>query len=251
MPRADSQRLTPRRVVTSDRTTNTARFVPTNSITRFIFVFRLRPRVTSTQQAQSQIPDLLTFRRRSRQIGADDKRSRRLVGPACANNCPSQKLKTCLCSIRANRALFGVFRGTEPGPSCDRWCHNGKIVTARYPGSDFELEDSFEPGQVPRGAVGNIGDILEPDTADLRIIEAGLDCHDVPDPEDVRRAGAHPGGFMDFQSESMARAVKETLHPAAALAGLIPFAFKQLHYRLMHFRRGSSGLHLFKGYFLT
>src|SRR6266540_450228 len=106
MPRADSQRLTPRRVVTSDRTTNTARFVPTNSITRFIFVFRLRPRVTSTQQAQSQIPDLLTFRRRSRQIGADDKRSRRLVGPACANNCPSQKLKTCLCSIRANRALL-------------------------------------------------------------------------------------------------------------------------------------------------
>ena len=42
------------------------------------------------------------------------------------------------------------------------------------------LEDLFELREVPGAVAGDVGDILQTDSPEFRIIQAGLDRHDVP-----------------------------------------------------------------------
>src|SRR5208282_5515997 len=90
----------------------------------------------------------------------------------------------------------------------------------------LNLQDFLELGQVPR-PVGADGDyVFQADAAHGWIVKPGFHRHNVAGLEDIVGSEADAGGFMEFHAQAVPGAVKEALHAAIFLAGLVALALK-------------------------
>src|SRR5512143_2055660 len=92
------------------------------------------------------------------------------------------------------------------------------------PSSD--LEDLWNPGEVPRARLRHEGHVLDPHTAETEVVEPRLHGHDVAGPP-CPRARRDRRRLVDLETEAVARAVKEPLHPPPPDAGPVTVSLEE------------------------
>src|SRR2546423_8008985 len=110
--------------------------------------------------------------------------------------------------------------------------------------SDFE--DFFEPGKISRLFPSNKGNVFQANSPQSGVIEARLNGHNMALFKDVCGGGAGSRGFMNFQPQTMAGAMKKPLHASVLRAGLVTFPLEQLLDGAMHFLARHTRTHVFK-----
>src|ERR1039457_5161523 len=105
------------------------------------------------------------------------------------------------------------------------------------PITSSNFQHFFEARQIP-GAIGrDERDVFQTHAADFRIIKPRLDGHDVAGAEFAGGICAHARRFVDFQTESVARAVKESFHAPVVAAGFVTLLLK----KFLHGAMGIAG----------
>src|ERR1043166_9091671 len=99
-------------------------------------------------------------------------------------------------------------------------------------GSNFQK--FFKLREVARAVAGDECHVLQSDSTQFGVIKPRLDCHHVAGTQRVLGMRRETRGFMDFQTDAMARAVKKSLHTPFGAAGFVAFIRKKLLHFLMH-----------------
>src|SRR5450759_5129489 len=104
----------------------------------------------------------------------------------------------------------------------------------------------LKPCQIPRAVVRDERHVFEPHAAEFGIIKSRLDRHDLTGLEFAGGSRTHARGFVNFQTQTVTRAVKKSLHAAIALAGLVTLLLEKFQHGLVDVIRPRARANFFE-----